>query len=327
MDNDGVDKVIEAFRNRDNFLITAHVNPEGDSIGSQLAVYYILKRLGKRAVMADHDDVPENLKFLPGSESITREIPKDFRLDTVIVLDCPVRDRIGRISDCIDERPFIVNIDHHVSNGFFGNVNWVDREASSVGEMIFHLAEKMGIEIEKDPATALYTAIITDTGMFNYDNTSKETHRAAGELIAAGVNPKAVHAEIFEKKSISEIRLLGRALTTLQLEEGGALAHMSLTRKMYSEEGVDRVSTDEFINFPRSIKGVEVAVFFKEDGITREEINVSFRSSGRVNVNIVAAHFGGGGHALAAGCTLNCGLEEARDKVLGGIRKALGVGA
>ena len=205
MNNDGMDKVIEAFRNRDNFLITAHVNPEGDSIGSQLAVYYILKMLKKRTVMAVHDDVPENLKFLPGAELITRGAPEDFRPDTVIILDCPVRERIGRICDCIDEGQFIVNIDHHVSNESFGNVNWVDVEASSVGEMIFRLAEKMGIGIEKDPAAAFYTAIITDTGMFNYDNTSEETHRVAGKLIAAGVNPKVIHGEIFERKSVPEM--------------------------------------------------------------------------------------------------------------------------
>ena len=323
MDNENMNRVIETFKEKDNFLITAHINPEGDSIGSQLAVCNILGKLGKKAVIADHDDVPDNLKFLPGSGLIAREIPEGFYPDTVIVLDCPVAERTGKIRGDIGKGQFIVNIDHHVSNGFFGDVNWVEPEASSVGEMVFHLAKKLGIEMEEDLAVVIYTAIVTDTGMFNYDNTSRETHRVAGELISAGVKPRWVHREIFERKSVSDIRLLGGALTTLQVEEDGRLAHMVLTRKMYAEEGAEKISTDEFINFPRSIKGVEVAVFFKEDIDVRDKVNVNFRSSGRVNVNVVASRFGGGGHCQAAGCVLGCGLQEAQDKVLAEAKKAI----
>jgi phosphoesterase RecJ-like protein len=323
MDSENMDRVIKTFKERDDFLITAHINPEGDSIGSQLAIHYILKKLGKNAVIANHDDVPENLKFLPGAGSIMSEVPKGFLPATVIILDCPVKERTGNICKEINEEQFIVNIDHHVSNGLFGDINWVESDASSVGEMIFHMIKKLGIGIEKNLAVVIYTAILTDTGMFNYDNTSPETHRVAGELISAGVRPKEIHREIFERKALSEIRLLGEALTTLQVEEGGKLAHMILTRKMYREEGVENISTDEFINFPRSIKGVEVAVFFKEDVNTRDKVNVNFRSSGKVNVNAVASRFGGGGHEQAAGCVLNCGLVEAQDKVLAEAKKAI----
>lgn len=321
MDEAGMRTVAEVFRDRDDFLITSHVNPEGDSIGSQLAVFYMLKKLGKNAVMANHDPVPDNLKFLPGTELITRGLPGDLCPGTVIVLDCAVLERTGKICRRPLEGQFIVNIDHHVSNEFFGDVNWVEPGASSVGEVVFRLAGELGVELEKDVAEAIYTAIVTDTGMFNYDNTSRETHRVAGELIARGVDPKAMHGKIFEAKSLSEIRLLGKVLTTLRLEAGGALAHMSITRQMYREEGVDHVSTDEFINFPRSIKGVEVAVFFKEMDDTRKRVNVSFRSSGKVDVNVLASRFGGGGHAQAAGCVFNCGLEEARARVLSEVKR------
>ncbi|MFH1552398.1 MAG: bifunctional oligoribonuclease/PAP phosphatase NrnA [Candidatus Omnitrophota bacterium] len=323
MDNDSMDKVVKAFKERDNFLITAHVNPEGDSIGSQLAVYRILQKLGKKAVMVNHDEVPDNLKFLPGAELIVRKIPRDFQTDTVIILDCPVKERIGNTSRRLSGDKFIVNIDHHVSNEFFGDVNWVESKTSSVGEMLFHAAKKLGMKIEKDMAMAIYTAIVTDTGIFNYDNTSRATHEIAGELIARGVSPRKIHAEIFEKKSVPEVKLLGKALTTLKIEASGALAHMSLTRKMYAEEGVDRVSTDEFISFLRSIKGVEVAVFFKEDCNAPEKINVSFRSSEKVNVNAIASHFGGGGHERASGCVLKCDLDQAREKVLAEATKAI----
>jgi phosphoesterase RecJ-like protein len=323
MDNENMKKVIEALKSRDNFLITSHVNPEGDSIGSQLAVHYILERLGKRSVMVDHDGVPDNLRFLPGTGSIACEVPEDFHPDTAIVLDCAVKERAGDIGVCLDRTRYIINIDHHVSNEFFGDVNWVEPKASSVGEMVYHIIKNLGMAIEKELAQAMYAAIVTDTGMFTYDNTSKQTHEIAGELITKGVRPNALHREIFEKKSVSDVRLLGRVLGTLKVEENGLLAHMGLTRQMYAEEGIDHVSTDEFINFPRSIKGVEVAVFFKQSYNTPEHINVSFRSGGKVNVNIVASRFGGGGHERAAGCTLTGTFADIREKVLAEVARAL----
>ena len=318
-----MDKVIEVLKERDDFLITAHVNPEGDSIGSQLVVYNILRKLGKKAVVVDHDDVPDNLRFLPGSGDIKKGLPEGLEAGTVIVLDCPVKERVGSVVGAVEGAALVVNIDHHVSNEHFGDVNWVESSSSSVGEMLFHLALEIGVGIDRDLATLIYAAIVTDTGMFNYSNTKQGTHRVAGELIKSGVDPKAVHREIFEKKSLHEIRLLGRALTTLEVESGGALAHMSLTREMYRSEGVSSVSTDEFINYPRSVKGVEVAVFFKEGDVPGGKVNVSFRSTGKINVNEVAARFGGGGHKQAAGCVLEGSMDKAKEKVLNEVRRTL----
>jgi phosphoesterase RecJ-like protein len=323
MDIDSMDRVIAELENRDNFLIMAHVNPEGDSIGSQIAIHHILKKWGKKAVMVDHDEVPENLKFLKGAGLISREVPEGFRPETLVVLDCPVKERTGNIPGLDADKKFVINIDHHVSNEFFGDVNWVEPNVSSVGEMVFHLAKKKQVVIDKELAEAIYTAIVTDTGMFNYTNTSKATHEVAGELIEAGLDPKDLHGEIFESKDLAQVRLLGKVLSTLELENDGRLAHMSLTRKMYAEEGVESVPTDEFINFPRSVKGVEVAIFFKENVNYPDRINVSFRSSGKVDVNAVASSFGGGGHAQASGCTLIASLEETREKVLAAAKEAL----
>ncbi len=323
MSDENMDAAVEAFKERDDFLITVHVNPEGDSVGSQLAVYHMLRKLGKRAVMVNHDEVPDNLTFLPGNDLIMRETPPDFNVDTVVVLDCPVKERTGRIKGILDKAKFIVNIDHHVSNEYFGDVNWVEPEASSVGEMLFFAARKLGLEIDHDLAAAIYTAIVTDTGMFNYNNTSRRTHEVAGELIEEGVNPKAMHSEIFEKKKLSEIRMLGRVLATLQIEEDGAVAHMSLTDKMYKAEGIDFVSTEQFINYPRSIAGVEVAIFFRESHDGSGKINVSFRSGEKVDVDTLAARFGGGGHKRASGCLVEGRLPEVMDKVLAEVSKAL----
>lgn len=319
----GGNNILEVLKSKDNYLITSHVNPEGDSIGSQIAMFYILQKLGKQAVMVNHDDVPDNLTFLPQSNLITTRLPDDFEVDACIILDCPVKERIGDVCREVKKEHFIINIDHHISNEYFGDINWVQPEASSVGEMIFSLVKGSGIEITKDLAMAIYTAILTDTGMFNYDNTSRRTHEVAGELIAYGVKPKEMNRQIFEKKSLAEVRLLGKALTTLQLEADGRLAHMCLTRKMYQEENVEHISTDEFINFPRSIKGVEIAIFFKEKTGGHKGVNISFRSSGKFDVNAIAALFGGGGHAQASGCVLEEPLGEAQKRVLDETRKIL----
>ena len=323
MDNENMKKVIDAFKARDNFLIAAHVNPEGDSIGSQLAVSYILRKLGKTSFMVNQDDIPDNLKFLSGTDEMYKAIPDGFTPETFVVVDCPVKERTGNTFHQLTGEEFVINIDHHISNEYFGNVNWVEPELSSVGEMLFHIIKEMDLEMDPDAAIAIYCSIVTDTGMFNYDNTSSITHQIVGELISKGADPKTIYSQIFENKDISQIRMLGKALTTLTVEAAGALAYMSITKKMYDEEGVDSVPTDEFINYPRSIKGVEVAVFFKESVDAKNKVNVSFRSTGKYDVNVIASHFGGGGHPKASGCVLNCGLQEAMERVLEEVKSEL----
>ncbi len=323
MNNEGMAEVMDVLRNKNNFLITAHVNPEGDSIGSQLALYHILKKLGKKAVMVNHDRVPENLVFLPGTSEIKAELPFDFKAGTAVVLDCPVMERAGTVVAHLNEIDEIVNIDHHISNEYFGDVNWVDAGASSVGEMLYRLTREMGLSVDKDAAMAIYAAMVTDTGMFSYDNTTGETHIIAAELLKSGVSPKQMHGEIYEKRSASQVRLLGKALSTLRVEENGKLAYMALTRAMFAEEGVNSVSTDEFINYPRSVRGVSVAVFFKESVENPGAVNASFRSTGNVNVDTIASRFGGGGHQKASGCLVKGGLDAAMEQVLDEVRKVL----
>jgi len=322
MDSENMMQVVEALKNKSNFLITAHVNPEGDSIGSQISMYYLLAALGKKSVIVNHDEVPVNLRFLTGTELFFQQMPDDFCPEAFIVLDCPVKERTGRVAECVGKGGEIINIDHHVSNEFFAEINWVEAGASSVGEMMFELFSRMDIKLEKEVCEAIYTAIITDTGMFNYDNTTSRTHEIVGRLISLGVDPKKMHEKIFETRTASDVRLLGKTLGSLKMEADGKIAYIGLTQEMYAEEGVHAVTTDEFINFPRAIEGAEIAIFFKENS-KPEKINVSFRSKGKVNVNLLAACFGGGGHAQAAGCTLNCSLLEAQEKVLAEAVKAL----
>jgi len=317
------DAVIKELKNRDNFLITSHVKPEGDSIGSQLAVFFLLERIGKKAVIVDQDVVPENLKFLPSSEYISSGIPDGFQPEVAVFLDCPVRERAGKVIRSIDESIFTVNIDHHVSNEYYGDISWVESGMSSVGEMIYHMVKELGVEIDDALRQAIYTAIITDTGIFNYDNTSGETHRVVGDLIDLGIDPRIMHSRIFEEKTTSGIRILGKVLSTLKTEGEGLLAHISLSREMLKEEGLENVSTEDFINYPRSIKGVEVAVFFNEGLKGPDAINISFRSNNNVDVNRIASVFGGGGHKKASGCFLECSMEAAKEKVLAEVMKVI----
>jgi len=177
MDKENMNQVIETLKDKNNFLITAHINPEGDSVGSQIAMYYLLKSLDKKAVIVNHDEVPDNLRFLKGAELFAKEIPEDFQPEAVIVLDCPVKERSGRVAKYIAEGDVIINIDHHISNEFFGDVNWVESRTSSVGEMIFCLFREMNLKLQNEVKEAVYTAIVTYTGMFNYSNTTNETHK------------------------------------------------------------------------------------------------------------------------------------------------------
>ena len=216
MNNEGINEVIDALKAKDNFLITAHINPEGDSIGSQLGIYYVLKKMGKKAVMVGDYNVPDNLKFLSETESILNDMPEGFRPDVGLVLDCPNKGRTGKVAKCLEDAEFIVNIDHHVSNEYFGDVNWVEPESSSVGEMICHIVQRMGIELDYDISSALYTAIVTDTGMFNYENTTKRTHETVGRLLESGINPKIYYPK--EELKVFIRKLIGMYSSSLGLE-------------------------------------------------------------------------------------------------------------
>ena len=309
-----IKKILQVIDEHRKFVISAHVNPEGDSIGSQIAMYYFLKDLGKEVYIANSDKVPDNLKFLEGTAEIDCTISvSDYVL---IVLDCPILERIGKIQSELQENVYIVNIDHHISNTSYGDINWVEKNASSVGEMLFHLIKESGNPFLKEINEAIYTAILTDTGMFNYDNTTRTTHNIAGELINSGVNSVYIHGNVYENKNFKEIRLLSKALGTLRLDENGRIATIFLTRQMLIEEDAELISTDEFINYPRSIKGVEAAVFIKQNIRDDDVVNISFRSNGNIDVNKIAGSLGGGGHKKASGCRLYCTLDEAYEKII-----------
>jgi bifunctional oligoribonuclease and PAP phosphatase NrnA len=321
--SNGMKEVIEAIKKHKNFLITAHVNLEGDSIGSQLAMKELLKKIGKEGAIVDSDEIPEHYKFLPHAGEVSNKIDKTLAFDAALVLDCPTLKRTGKAKELITKGTFIINIDHHISNEKFGNVNWVDPNASSAGEMVYKLFKEMGVALTKETALYIYIAILTDTGSFNYDNTSSITHEIASELLGYGLDPAAVSEDVYERRSIADIKFLGIVLSTLEMNQTGEIAYLEITRQVMRDLKVEASKSEGFINYARSIDGVKIAITFREDPKDPVKVNVSFRSKGDVDVNGIAAHFGGGGHMKASGCIIEGTLSEVERKVIAKAQEVL----
>jgi len=311
-----INTVMNAIRKHDRFLITSHVNPEADALGSQLAMYELINRLGKEAICVNSDKIQAHYKFLPGAENIKRFAKKDFSFDAVIVLDCPTIKRTGRVKLNIKNADIVINIDHHISNTKFGDANWVNPSASSCGEMIYKLYRKMGVDIGKKTALYIYIAILTDTGSFNYSNTSAVTHEIVSDLLGYGLKPGDISRVVYENKTMVDIKLLGKVISALKTYLSGKVAIMVCTKKMIRDTGSSSHATENFINYARSINSVEIAVFISEHLKKKNIYKVSFRSKGSVDVNKIAGSFGGGGHKNASGCTICGTFAEVKRKVL-----------
>lgn len=320
-------EVVQTLRSHQCFLITTHVNPEGDALGSELALGRLIHLLGKRALIVNQDPVPFRYLFLPGAASI--QTLKEFRKkklrrkpEAVFVLDCPLLGRTGRVSSLPGEDTLIVNIDHHPRNAHFGTVNWVDTGASSVGEMIYRLFRRSRLEPDRRAALFMYVAILTDTGSFSFRNTDFQTHRIAAELLKHNLDPEKISRRIYHQYSYGEMKLLGRALSGLKKAAGGRIVWTKLTPSMFLSIGAGKNETEHFIGYLRSIRGVEVALLFHVSG-EKKEVKVSLRSNGKVDVSRVAHSFGGGGHRAASGCTVKGGINEVERKVIRKVRQAL----
>ena len=313
----GIEQIAEAIKKYDNYIISTHINAEGDAIGAELAVFYLIKQLGKDAVIINNEEVPHRYRFLPGWNKIrvaSGEKPEGY--EAVIVVDCPTVERSGGTAQLISKSKIKINIDHHVSNENFADFNWVNPDASSCGEMVFTLYNRMELNINEEIATALYVAILTDTGSFRYDSTTAETHRIVAELIKLGVHPAKIAEKVYETKKLGDIELLSKALSTVVVTNNGRISYIYVTKQMIDDTGTAPDRTDGFVNFARSIVGSEISIFFREDMEDPRKIHVGFRSKGRANVNVLAGKFGGGGHPRASGCLIDGELEEVIKKVL-----------
>jgi len=312
--------VCRTFLEKDRFLLACHENPEGDAIGSELALALALRRMGKTATVLNADPVPRNLRFLPGADTVVFEADGSA-YEVAVVLDCGSPERTGRVGAELRKCAVMINIDHHRTNGDRGGLALVDPEAAATGIMVHRVLTVMGHEIEHDVALNIYVAILTDTGSFHYGNSSPEAFQVAADMVRRGVDPWTVAEQVFETQSELRLRLLARALDSLEIAVGGKVASITTLQADLAEFGAGKDALEGFINYPRSIAGTEVAVSFREEpgGVTR----VSFRSKGRADVSVIAARFGGGGHRNAAGCTVPGSIPEAKRRVYEALEAAL----
>lgn len=308
-------KIFDLIKTNSSFIIASHIMPDGDSIGSVLAMTAFLKKLGKRTFPVINDFIPERFLFLPGSRDISSFT--DVFCDVVICLDSGDEARLGFDKNLRDFGKIVVNIDHHKTNDNYGDVNYVDPEASSTGEILYDFFTTWD-EIDVNIALSLYTAIITDTGSIKYSNTTAKTLRILAHLVDIGVKPEVVSRHVFENRTLSSLKLLRNYLQTIEFYDDGKIAFSYLTKKMLDETGATEEDADGLIKWPREIQGVEVAVLFRE--MEPSIIKVGLRSNNLVDVSRIAEGFNGGGHAKAAGCSLNTSLDKARELMLEAIR-------
>lgn len=317
-------RIIESIKKYDNFLITSHTSPEGDALGAQLGLASIIRKMGKRGVIVDQDALPYGLDFLPGSKMI-RLLDKNcsrIAFDCFVAVDCADLKRTGSVYKLNHARKPVLNIDHHISNSFFGDVNWVDADASSCSEMIYILHKKLGLAMDEDTAVALYTGIMTDTGSFRYSNTSSFTHLAAADLLKYGVDVVEVYRKAYADIPVREAKLLLKILPGMRLCAEGKVAWFEFKKKLFAGRQPCVDLADMALSFGRAIKGVEVVVLFKENLGPVKDVRVNLRSSGSFDVNKVASFFGGGGHKTASGCTLSGSIRQVEAKVLRKIRES-----
>ena len=310
---DPVHEILEAIRKGERFLVCSHSRPDGDAVGSMLAVGMLLQQMGKRADLVTADRIPLVHRGMPQADSIRTAMRVHGPYDAAILLEC---DGFSRTRLLGLEAFLIVNIDHHVSGSPWGQVNWIDRDAASVGEMVYRLVQAAGGTVTPEMATCLYTTLLTDTGGFCYGSTKSSTFQIAHELVEAGANPIRIAQDVYFSMPAPKLMLLGAALSRLQLEGRMAwlwLRHEDMERVNAAEEDCEGI-----VNYALSVAGVEAAVFLRE--LPEGRVRLSLRSKGELNVAAIAEKLEGGGHGNAAGCTLDGPLERALDVILSELR-------
>lgn len=307
--------IIDCLKNAKKAVICGHVMPDGDSIGSVLAMQMLLSGLGAESHIIANNPVPVMYSFLPGVNDIKNPAHFPQNCDTAVILDCTDLGRLGEeIKSKVENIKKIINIDHHVSNSVFGNINYVDTMAAATGEIVFDIIKMMGIEITREMAVSLYTAITMDTGGFMFDNTTAKSHRIAAELIDAGVNAGEINKTLFNSRDLVQLKLLGYALAQLKTTAKGKIAWTTIPLQVMHELGTLDEHADGIVNYPRTVRGVEIGILIRE--VEPRKFKVGFRSNRVVDVNKIAAVFGGGGHPRASGCMVEGALADVERKVL-----------
>lgn len=320
-----VEEAARFFREHDRFLVLSHVNPDGDATGSALGVVLMLEQLGKEYVVVNEGETPLKFNFLPRFDRMRnlRKQPLAEKFKAVIAVDCADASRMGDVRPLFASDAAILNIDHHPTNDMFGTVNLVRPEAAATAEILFEVAEAAGIAFNEELALCIYTGLLTDTGGFRYSNTTPRVMEIAARLLTYGVKPGEVAERCLEEITFAHVKVLRRALQTLQLSHQKLVASICVSVDDFAKAEAQREDAGGLVNYCRNIEGVEVGVSFveSEPGI----VKVSLRARDRVDVSAVAKQLGGGGHAKASGCTIKGTIAEAKQKVWEALEPALGV--
>jgi bifunctional oligoribonuclease and PAP phosphatase NrnA len=302
------------IQDNDRFLVVNHMNPDGDATGSLLAIGWLLRQLGKHAVLVNEGTTPEKYMFLPGASDIknaSEALPQSF--DTVITCDCGDKLRVGRVEQWFSDGCQLLNIDHHPTNDNFGTSNLIRTDAAATCEILYDLVRFMQITISPEMAVCLYAGLLTDTGGFRYSNTTPHVMQAASDLLSFGVQPAMLAERLLETTTAGHLKLLRRVLQTMEFSENNRVVSMAVTCSDMEEAGAEDEDTEGLVNYGRNVEGVEVGVLFKEKN--KGEVKVSMRSRSIIDVAAIAKSLGGGGHVRASGCTVQGAIGDARRMV------------
>lgn len=311
--NKALGEIVKKIRESKSFLITAHVSLEGDALGSELAAYILLKRLHKRVVICNNDQTPEIYKFLPCAGVIKNNLKED-KFDVAMVLDCSDSSRAGKVKDYLSRVGCIINIDHHISNTLFGDINFVEPKAGSTTQILYKLCRRLHV-MDRKIALCLYTGIFTDTGNFTYANTTKETHRVVANLMHYNVSPRIIYENMHSLCDAGDLKDIGRIISHLKFDPSRKICWAII--KHWQDKNYDL--TEVIFSIMRLVKNVEVLILFKK--LDENKIRVNFRSRSYVDVNKIAQFFQGGGHKSASGTTIEDKLENAVKKVISFVKR------
>jgi phosphoesterase RecJ-like protein len=318
MTADPIAAIRDAIVQRQRFVITSHARPDGDAIGSQMAMAFALRQLGKEVLTIAADPAPAALQTFPGVQDIQVAPAVHGPFDAAIIMECGALSRTG--VEGLDQY-FVINIDHHPGNTRYGAIDWFEPGAAACGEMVFEIIEALGVELTPEIATHLYVAILTDTGGFHFSHITPRTFEICRRCTAAGAQPEAIARAVYDSSTMGRLRLMGAVLHNLELESGGRAAFAAVTLELLQQTGATQEDTEGLINIPLSVKDIQAVAFFKE--IAPGSFRISLRSKGPVDVNRVANVFGGGGHKNAAGCTLDGPYPDVRRKVVDELTRVL----
>jgi len=316
-----VGRICDAILSRQRFVLTSHARPDGDSIGSQLAMAYALEALGKQVRLVNADAAPEHYFEFPGVDRIEITSQTTSDADAVIVMECSELARTGVAG--LEDR-FLINIDHHAGNRMYGAINWFDESAAACGEMVFDIIKALGVPLTEEIATHIYLAILTDTGSFHHSNITPRTFEICRQTVEAGVNPAIMARRVYDSNSFGKLKLIGALLDQMVLVDDGRLAILRMDDAVLEACGCTNNDTEGIINLPLTAREIQAVVFFKTSGV--DGVRVSMRSKYDVDVRMVASEFGGGGHKNAAGFTVPGRLADVQDRVVARLTVAVNEG-